>query len=426
LHYYYYCPETNAYELDESPAPPKSPSSSDSSQPYTSPFASYPSSPSSDSFFSSSSTDLSYSSSAYHQNASISAAEYEDFWTEVPSRASECLDNVDRSSPSYDRPLSASDSGQSQLPVRSPGIPTPVRPHRLKPLPSTFTLPYSSRVTAGYDDDSNLTQLTHQIRSRPSKAPTSTCYLYGRHVIGACTCSPDVVYHGNPRGHPTPRSSLSVQQIDASYSPNHASIGSGIVPDNLPRPTCHCLSDFPTLSRPYLKSQVPTLPNGTHDSGTSDRRSSNDSEPWCTSCYQNTSSSTRRSPARVPGSGHRKLTKRRTVQKPVARAISPPSVLSDLFPQPLSSTDIAIAKLNPVPIPPLSLDQYLTSAKRRHRLSLRELADREEMANMLHSARPASLPLKQNVCGNPLIYCTALLKFRAFSSPHLKNGKPVV
>jgi hypothetical protein len=411
-YYYYYCPETDAYELDG--IPPKSPSSSEySGQVHISPYASYPSSPSSDrdSFFGSSCSDLSlYSSAGYRQNASTSAianpSEFEDAWTAAPSRASESLDNLhSRSSPFYDRQLSEGYSGQSHLLPQSAN--RPEHSERVKSLPNPFSPPLSPRVTK----DTNLTQLTNDSRPRLFKAPA--CPSYGRHVTGACTCPPDVVYHDNHRGYPTPRCSPPLQ-IDADHSLNHVRLGSRVAPVNsAPWP---CQSPFPTASssRPYLNSEVSSSPKGTHDNGTSSRLYSKDSEPRVTSCYQGTPGSTRRPIARIPGP--RKLTKRRVIQRPPERAISFPSVSPDLFPQPLSTTDIAIAKLTPVLVPPLTLDEFLTSSKKRGRLSLKELADREEMADMLRSVRPVSLPLKQSVSVN-LLYliqrCSTCVHFTA-------------
>lgn len=412
-YYYYYCPETDAYELDG--IPPKSPSSSEYSGQvvHTSPYASYPSSPSSDrdSFLGSSCSDLSYSSAGYRQNASTSAianpSDFGDDWTAAPSRASESLDNLhSRSSPFYNRQLSEGYSGQSHLLPQSAN--RPEHSERLKRLPNPFSPPFSSRVTK----DTNLTHLTNDSRPRLSKPP-ATCPFCGRHVTGACTCPPDVVYHDNHRGHSTTRCSPP-QQIDADRSLNHIRLGSRGAPVNsAPVP---CQSPFPTasLSRPYLNSEVSSLPKGTHDSGNSSRLYSKDSEPRVSSCYQGTPGSTRRPIARIPGP--RKLTKRRVIQNPPERAISFPSVSPDLFPQPLSTTDIAIAKLSPVLVPPLTLDEFLTSSKKRGRLSLKELADREEMADMLRCVRPVSLPLKPNVRVNSLYFiqrCSICVRFTA-------------
>lgn len=112
-------------------------------------------------------------------------------------------------------------------------------------------------------------------------------------------------------------------------------------------------------------------------------------------------------PVRRPS---QKLTKRRP------SSIAPPpvssaSLLSELSPSPLSPEDIAsakrIVKSAPPPVPPLpdflsqtpgrtrSASRELTdnevSTKRWNRLSLKELADREEMAETLPSVRPKAL-----------------------------------
>lgn len=99
-----------------------------------------------------------------------------------------------------------------------------------------------------------------------------------------------------------------------------------------------------------------------------------------------------------------KLTKRRppSVAPP---PIPPVALLSELSPSPLSLEDITAAKPSfqpaPPPVPPLpdlatgrsrrELADNKTSTKRWNRLSLKELADREEMVDSLPSARPRTL-----------------------------------
>jgi hypothetical protein len=264
----------------------------------------------------------------------------------------------------------------------------PIRPIREKRSSSwrPFSLPISSRVPNPHINQANLTHL----QAPTSLGLASSCPADGRHLSGACTCPPDFGYHGNPHGRPTPRSSYSALRIDTSNKPNGPRPpGNSVVPPvNTAGPSS---IPFPSTSstRPYLRPVPLSLPKGTDEGA--------DSERWCTPCYIRTPSSTRLSPARVPGSGPNKLTKRRPPNSPQSPT-SPisPLVPPDLSPLPLSSLDIASAKLAPVSVPPLTLPEYITSSRRRH-LTLRELADREEMAGMLHSARPVSLPLQQNV-----------------------------
>jgi hypothetical protein len=140
---------------------------------------------------------------------------------------------------------------------------------------------------------------------------------------------------------------------------------------------------------------------------TSNRPFSDDAEKWHASPYQHTTNLSRRSLVRVSRSGTHKLAKRRpptaqSSEQNLTSFVSFPLLPADLSPLPLSSIDIACAKLSPEPPPPLTLHEYLSSSKRPHRLSLRELADREYMADLLHAARPTSLPIQRVVRVNPL------------------------
>ena len=116
-----------------------------------------------------------------------------------------------------------------------------------------------------------------------------------------------------------------------------------------------------------------------------------------------------------------KLTKRRPP------SIAPPptssaALLSELSPSPLSLEDIAAAKrtLQPAPPPVPTLPDYLPKATRRtrtslpdnevpirrwNRLSLRELADREEMAETLPPTRPRTLFKLPVKCQSIYIHC---------------------
>ena len=364
MHLHYYCAETGTYELDDSTkhdiddyipttwSDPYSPSS-----PY--------SSNDTDSFFGPDNDESESSSGCYQNTFTPRHPETKPLTTTDAHRAYYAPHYDHRTglnSENYpDSQLRIARSATSSRKLTKPRQVTPPPPDREKRL-STWklqTATYREIIQASTSPVSPCPSLPHG-RHHPLRLNYTRSTSYALQIDTTNNILNDRRGYTDP---PSPVSSLSPPQ-----SP---------------------------LTRSYLR---PTF-SGT-GTGLFTKQYGDDSDKRHASHHQHTpESSPRRPPKRVSVSSARKLTKARPsnlTQKPAQNATNsvffPSPALSELSPEPLSSIDIASAKLSPEPAPPLTLNEYLTSSQSRHRLSLRELADREHMADLLHGIRP--IPLK--------------------------------
>jgi len=354
LHYYYYSTETDAYELDTSTQHHHD-QPAILSDPYQPRFIDEE-----DSFFQGGSDSDTSQESAPRQNSHILPIHKRSRRTEsgqyVLTDNTRRLTGYDQRSPHYGRNIGNYTDYQPRFGRSISGKlrkPQPLHPGRL-PRESEW--------------------IAHRRTSQVPIPSVSQCQHRSPHRPNACTCAPDFDNYATPH----PRSStLKVDTLNSNPFGNRV----------------------PRSSGPYLSSATSTSPLPRYSLANDSTATFN----WrfsAASRYQHTADTSRRSSVlNLSGAGPRKLTKPRPLilKRNRQHAINSFPALCDLSPEPLSSIDIAIARLSRVSAPPLTLQEYLTSSKSRRRPSRKKLADREHRDDLLRGTRPTSMPLNRIV-----------------------------
>jgi hypothetical protein len=352
LHYYYYSAKTDAYELDTSTKHHHD-QPAILSDPYQPRFIG-----GEDSFFQGGSDSDTSQESASRQNPHILPIHKRSRRTESGQHV---LTNNTRRSTGYDQRSPHYGRNLGNYTDYQPRVGRSISSKLRKPRPlHPDHLPRESEWIA------------HRRTSQVPIPSVSQCQHRSPH---ACTCAPDFDNYATPH----PRSST--LKVDTNgYILNSNPFGNRV----------------PRSSGPYLSSATPLSRYSLANDSTATFN-------WrfsAASHYQHTADTSRRSSVlNLSGAGSRKLTKPRPLilKRNRQRAINSFSALSDLSPEPLSSIDIAIARLSRVSAPPLTLHEYLTSSKRRSRPPRKELADREHRDDLLRGTRPTSMPLNRIV-----------------------------